>query len=222
MGKIENKALSRGGRLFLLLLSCAALTALPLGAGDRGGDDVLSRFSAKAAGALVSFDYSYSMPNGMTVVKGSGNIRIQGQKYIMVGDGLEVYCDALSRWTLDRESEEMIIESVMPEDYLSNPASLLGRVDVLFPHRKLSQESFQGRAATAATLTPEEGTSSISKVKLYFRGETPVGMVMTLANGSDTTVEISSLQFLPKVDEGAFSFDEKTLGSGWISTDLRQ
>lgn len=217
-----SKAALGGAFLLQCVCSLLFLSLTPLRAEGWEGGDVLSAFSAKASDSLVSFHYAYTMPRGGTLIKGSGDIRLQGEKYIMEGDGLEVYCDGVSRWTLDRQSEEMIIESVLSGDHLSNPASLLGKVDLLFPGRKLTTGQFHGRKAAVATLTPAPGSSSVTELKVYFDGETPCGMVLTLSDGSMTTIEISSLRFLPKLPEDEFSFDEKTLGGGWISTDLRQ
>ena len=45
-----------------------------------------------------------------TPVKLSGVLRIQGDCYRAVGNGMEIYCDGATRWSVDPESKEVYIE----------------------------------------------------------------------------------------------------------------
>jgi len=45
-----------------------------------------------------------------TPVKLSGVLLIQGDCYRAVGNGMEIYCDGTTRWSVDPESKEVYIE----------------------------------------------------------------------------------------------------------------
>ena len=45
-----------------------------------------------------------------TPVKLSGTLLIQGDCYRAVGNGMEIYCDGATRWSVDPESKEVYIE----------------------------------------------------------------------------------------------------------------
>ena len=45
-----------------------------------------------------------------TPVKLSGVLLIQGDCYRAVGNGMEIYCDGATRWSVDPESKEVYIE----------------------------------------------------------------------------------------------------------------
>ena len=41
----------------------------------------------------------------------SGDLLIQGDCYRAIGNGMEIYCDGTTRWTVDPESKEVYIET---------------------------------------------------------------------------------------------------------------
>ena len=74
----------------------------------------------------VSFDYSYASA-GKIPVTGKGSVSVQGKMYRTEGGGLKIWCDSLTRWTLDMESKEAYIEKVSDSpDILSDPVPYLG------------------------------------------------------------------------------------------------
>ena len=46
-----------------------------------------------------------------TPVKLSGTLLVQGECYRAVGNGMEIYCDGATRWTVDPASKEVYIET---------------------------------------------------------------------------------------------------------------
>ncbi|MBQ5410890.1 MAG: hypothetical protein IIU20_03860, partial [Bacteroidales bacterium] len=87
--------------------------------------------------------------------------------------------------------------------------------------------TFQGKAVDASTLIPvNKGKYSmdIAKLRLFFaKGTTNlVGAEVTLNDGSVSEFNVSNLKFQEKGKEKeSFRFDEKTLGSSYVVTDLR-
>ena len=88
---------------------------------------VLEDFVEKVSVSAVSFNYEYVVDDGRARITGGGSIDMQGEAYLMNGDGLEVFCDGRTRWTVDRQSREVVVESYDPgqPDYTVNPAVLI-------------------------------------------------------------------------------------------------
>ena len=202
------------------IVLCTALTLLYLVAFAQGGD-VVSRFSKKVSEGRITFSYTYTM-EGKIPVKGSGKAIVQGDKFLVDGDGSRIICSGSDRWIVDNESKEAICEKVPTggTDLLSNPAALLARSDDVFHQRKISQDTFKGGNVVSATIRPG-GTSAIESLSLYFSGETPVGLSVVMTSGEKTVFDIDGLKFLPAGDEKEFFFDEKGLSDDWMVTDLR-
>ena len=96
--------------------------------------DALTEFITRVSQSCVSFDYSYTLKKDRTNLNGSGSVKVQGDSFLLKGDGLEVWCDGKTRWVIDRVAEEAVIEPVdlSETDFAANPALLLTVVDKAF------------------------------------------------------------------------------------------
>lgn len=63
-----------------------------------------------AEGQRVSLGYNCTV-DGYAPVELSGSLLLQGNCYRAEGNGVEIYCDGGTRWTVDREEKEVYIES---------------------------------------------------------------------------------------------------------------
>lgn len=191
----------------------------------------LTNFVDKVSSSLVSFDYSFTLQSSKTRSKmtGSGKVKVQGNAFMMDGNGLEVWCDGATRWTIDRLSEEALVESVddSAESYATNPALMISSVDDAFEEVSFGASTFQGKAADASVLSPiHKGRYSmdIAGLKLFFKSGTSslIGAEVTLNDGSVSEFTISDMSFADLLEtKESFRFDEKTLGSSYVITDLR-
>lgn len=57
----------------------------------------------------ISLDYSCTL-QGDVPVELKGTLLLQDNCFFVKGNGVEIYCDGETRWTLDREAEEVYIE----------------------------------------------------------------------------------------------------------------
>lgn len=211
--------------IFAALALCAF--SIPSGAKSKTLGDFIDKVSA----SLVTFDYSFSMqtPMSKTKMTGEGKVKVQDNCFFMEGNGLEVWCDGATRWTLDRLAEEALIESVdgSAESFATNPALLITAVDEAFEEVSFGTSKFQGKIVDASVLTPvTKGKSSmdIAGLKLFFKSGTSVliGAEIKLNDGSVSEFSISGLEFKEKsTEKGSFRFDEKTLEKSYVITDLR-
>ena len=104
--------------IFSILLTLALLPA--------AAQSDLQAILKRTAINPVSFDYSFTA-TGKVPVMGGGRVSVQGKMYRTEGGGLKIWCDSLTRWTLDTEAKEAYIEKVSDSpDILSDPVPYLG------------------------------------------------------------------------------------------------
>ncbi len=214
-------------RTICRIFAVAALFALSTAASARSR--TLSDFIEKVSGSLVSFDYAYSMPSGKTKMTGSGKVRVLGSSFRMEGNGLEIWCDGKTRWTVDRISEEALVESVddSGDSFSTNPALMISSVDDAFTETSFGASKFGGKAVDASVLSPKikgRGSKDLSGLKLFFKSgtRTLVGARVELNDGTVSDFTISNIRFEDgSAQKESFRFDEKTLGSSYVVTDLR-
>ena len=210
----------------LITIAAALLFGLPAGAKSK----TLESFISKVSSSLVSFDYSFSMQSvkSKTKMTGSGSVKVLGNAFRMEGDGIEVWCDGSTRWTVDRLSEEALVESVDDsyDSYATNPALMITAVDEAFNEDSFGATKFQGKVVDASVLTPvRKGKYSmdIAQLKLFFKSGTSelVGAEVKLNDGSVSEFTLSGMEYSEINEKESFRFDEKTLGDSYVVTDLR-
>ena len=210
----------------LITIAAALLFGLTAGAKSK----TLESFISKVSSSLVSFDYSFSMQSvkSKTKMTGSGSVKVLGNAFRMEGDGMEVWCDGSTRWTVDRLSEEALVESVDDsyDSYATNPALMITAVDEAFNEDSFGATKFQGKVVDASVLTPvRKGKYSmdIAQLKLFFKSGTSelVGAEVKLNDGSVSEFTLSGMEYSEINEKESFRFDEKTLGDSYVVTDLR-
>lgn len=202
-------------RLTVLLLVLSTLTA--------AGQNIVTDFAKSLSDGCATFGYSYSV-SGQVPLSGSGTIRLQGDAFTMQGDGLEVYCDGATRWTLDTAAEECYIESVEAGglDYEANPALLVGAVNKAFKLSGTSSKTFNGTKVTEAVLKPVSKGGNITGLSLMLTAaKKPAGLIVKTSDGNDITVVVKDFLIGAKTTLKDFAFDTGKLDSGYIVTDLR-
>lgn len=186
-----------------------AALVLPVAAFSQS-QDAYKAFCSKLSASMTSFSYTYKV-DGKIPLSGSGNVVLQGDSFSLKGDGIEVFCDSKTRWTVDRAAKEAYAEPA-DADFAANPALLVGNLD---RHFKLSSTS-------PLTLVPVDSKIGLRSVVLVFDGQTLKQLRLTSSDGNMTTIVISALKHAPlSKDLSEFSFDPKTLGKEYVITDLR-
>ena len=191
----------------------------------------LSDFIGKVSSSLVRFDFSFTMtsPRSKAKMTGSGDVRVQDNAFVMNGNGLEVWCDGSTRWTVDRLAAEALVEKVedSAESYSTNPALMITSVDSAFEETSFSSGSFQGKGVDVSVLSPlNKGRYSmdIAELKLYFQKGTTVlvGAEAKMNDGSVSEFTLKNFSFSDRLQtKESFRFDEKTLDDSYVVTDLR-
>jgi len=187
------------------------------------GQDIVSQFANDLSAGCATFGYTYSA-GGQVPLSGSGTIKLQGDSFVMKGDGLEVYCDGTTRWTVDTAAEECYIEDVKDGDagYEANPALLVGAVDKAFTLKGTSSTTFTGQRVTKATLVPVSKDGNITELSLMLtQARKPVGLLVSTSDGNVITITVRDFAIEPVTASGTFTFDTDKLSNKYIITDLR-
>lgn len=202
----------------LLTLSLAGVCVAAL------AQDHLSSLTAGLRNSCTEFDYTFKMAGDFPLT-GSGAVTIQGDAFLMVGNGLEVVSDGTTRWTVDRAAAECYIESVDDSsvDIVSNPALVLGSLDRLFSRGAFAPSNYAGRKTSAVTLTPVSKSVGLASAVAHFLPDGNIlALVLTTADGTAIDIELSSMQKKTPVPlSPTFVFDVSSLGKDYVITDLR-
>ena len=81
-------------------------TALLMAGAGLQAQEILTRFSTDR----ISCKYSYTIDIPVTL-NYEGDALVQGDCYHLKGNGIEIFCDGVSRWTVDAEAREVYIEN---------------------------------------------------------------------------------------------------------------
>ena len=182
----------------------------------------LKSFSDKVSASMVSFSYDYAT-KGKVSLKGSGSAIVQNDGFVLKADGLKVWCDGKGRWTMDSVAKEVVVESVEDSgrDYMTDPALLLTGVEDNFKLVSSPEEVIvEGKYRMMFHLKPKV-PSELKDIRLFFDDKILVSAIVSVKDGTETYFEIRDLKFDKRSSGAGFRFDEKSLDSSWVITDLR-
>ncbi len=185
----------------------------------RSAEDSVLDFTGKFANSNVVFDYTYVVEGGKVDVTGSGSIVLQGGCYYIEGDGMRIWCNGSSVWTMDVGANEVVIES--PDNangFAADPILILSDCGRLYSWEKTGMPAtFADKSCFMFSLKAKD-KAEFDSVKLYLSGDKLVGAVLN--DGESTvTFTVSSFEFRP-IDAKAV-FVPESFSSDCIVTDLR-
>ena len=171
------------------VLSILLLSALALGARAQGNIPLLD----KVEGHRVTFHYTYSLSqkgSSFTPVT-DGEVTVEGNAYILQGLGMEVISDGTTRWTLDRDAKEALVEKVQKEDLFTNPALFIA-----------SYKNY------------------LDRIKVNSSGANSLDVTLTLDDETKARFVLKDIVFGARKGKSDFSLSEKSLPD-YLITDLR-
>ena len=148
----------------------------------------------KVAGHRAVFDYRYLISEDGKPFKAvtSGSVTVEDNAFRVTGLNLEIVSDGTTRWSMDPEAKEVLIERVEKDNIFTNPAILITSYK---DHLDMLKVKSSGSDSLDAVVTFDE------RVKGEFI--------------------LKNVRFLPKGDKKDFTLDVKSLGSDYVVTDLR-
>ena len=147
----------------------------------------------KVAGHRVHFHYTYSLSRAGAdfAPVTDGQVTVEGNAYILEGLGMKVLSDGTTRWTLDPEAKEAVVEAVQKEDLFTNPALFIG-----------SYRDY------------------MDKLQVNAAGSDNLDITLTLDEQTRARFVLSGIVYGEEQGKSDFSLEEKSL-SGYLVTDLR-
>ena len=171
------------------VLSILFLLTLALATRAQGNIPLLD----KVEGHRVTFHYTYSLSQ-----KGSsfapiteGDVTVEGNAYILQGLGMEVISDGTTRWTLDRDAKEAMVEKVQKEDLFTNPARFMCYYK-----------------------------DYMDRIKVNASGSDSLDVTLTLDDETKARFVLKDIVFGARKGKSDFSLTEKSLPD-YLITDLR-
>ena len=148
----------------------------------------------KVEGQRVNFHYTYSLSQKGAAFKAvtDGDVVLEENDYVLEGLGLKVISDGVTRWTLDEDAKEAVVETVEKEDIFTNPALFIG-----------SYKNY------------------MDKIKVNSQGKDSLDVTLTLDNETKARFVLKGIVFGPLQGKSDFSVDEKSLSEKYLVTDLR-
>lgn len=186
------------------------------------GKSVLEQLCARMSDEAAVLDYSYSLDMSGMKTTGSGTLTVQGQSYVMKGNGISIYCNASALWVVDDAGKDVLVDNVAQEmdAALSNPVLLLANLSSVF---SIDSPSRNGSSLIYA-LSPKTDCGIVSgEVSIDTSGASPVfssGWFKT-SDGALLDIKIKSMTFVPKKPLTFYTLDISGLDSSWMITDLR-
>ena len=173
------------------IITALALCAVSLCAFAQGGHIALLD---KAKGQRVTFHYSYSVSrNGSEFTPVTdGKVCVEGNAYTLEGLGLSVVSDGTSRWTLDKEAGEVVIEKVQADDIYTNPARFIATY-----------------------------TQYMDRITVNASDARSLDVTLTLDKDTRARFVLRDIVYGACKGKSDFSLDGKPLPSGYVVTDLR-
>lgn len=165
----------------------------------------------------IECDYSTEVQN--TKVVGHSEIIVQKDMYSMHGNGLEIYCDGKTMWTIDDSAKEVIIEPCDAADrnYMANPVLILADLDKLFKVRS-SRALEAGKVSYSLDAVTQCG---VAEADVVLTGNGAVSKAQfVMDDGSVLSVQVASMKKTEEKQASFFSPDCR-FDSDWIVTDLR-
>ena len=148
----------------------------------------------RVPGHRVQFHYTYSLSkDGKPMQKVTdGDVTVEDNAFLLSGLGLEVRSDGTTRWSIDREAEEVLIEKVVKEDIFTNPALFIS-----------SYKAY------------------MDKIRVNASSDNSLDVTLTLDDDTSARFVLKGIVFLDKQGKSDFPLNEKSLSKSYVITDLR-
>ena len=200
--------------IVLILLAAQALKAQE--------NTPLARFYDNLLSSCVEFDMSYSIRMSGVKLDGKGVLELQGDSWILVGNGMEIRCNGKTLWPVDPESKEVVIDSLSDDvtaGIIINPAVMLINMRELFSLREVLPTK-EGKSLIYTLYPKAESEVSFVNMEILKGDSSLKQLTFSLEDGTSAVVNISSTKSGKKKPAEYFS-RSVNYDSSWIVTDLR-
>ncbi len=174
---------------------------------DGRSDEILKTLQSKAAGfGAYRVEFSVTI-DGQSL---RGIYEVNGASYRIVASDMEVYCDGRTKYEVSLPDEEIMVDSVDPDDrtIMGNPTRLFDFLDGTFTHKYAGKALVSGINCDEVELR-QTGAKPGEKLNAFISSSTglPIRLVYWLDNlNTDAVVDI--IKITPRITIGKdFGFD---------------
>lgn len=194
------------------------MTALSLLAMQSFARTPLEMLQGQFSSGAVAIVAEYEMNVQNMPVVGSSELLVQKEMYHVKGNGLEVYCNGSTVWTIDDSSKEVVIEPCFGpvQGYMENPVLLLAELDDFF---EMKSDKRIGDV-TEYVLDAVKDCGIVRAKLIVSSGGIARSGIFIMEDGAEVAVKVKSMKKTEERDSSFFSPDRK-FSSDWIVTDLR-
>ncbi len=148
----------------------------------------------KVAGQRVQFHYTYSLSQKGQSFREitDGNVTVEDNAYSLDGLGIKVVSDGVTRWSLDEEAREVLVETVEETDLFTNPALFIA-----------SYRNYMER------------------IKVNAQGKDYLDVTLMLDEDTHARFILRNIVFGERQEKSDFVIDLKSFPKDYLITDLR-
>lgn len=197
----------RGVKKILIFLAVLAMPLQFLGQSAKGSEELLNELK-KGISSLgtseVEFDFVARNSDGTLLLEQSGVFVAQDDSFVMSTDIIDLYCDGVSKWILDKDLLEM---TVLPHDksvndITENPFGVLRNLDLsLYKLPKKSKVvEIDSQVLQVVTLVPKEKDPNYTSIVMTLSESTnlPVSIEYFSRGGESYFVKVNSIRSIDK------------------------
>ena len=145
-------------RILMLAITIIAAATLSAQGTDGGATTILQSVAKKyQTFTSMSINYTFKVEKDKKVIQTmTGTIKIKGEKYTAKLGNQELFCDGKTIWNYQKESEEVSIFEVDPDDpdNILNPAKLLKGWSKIYSAKFIREETQQNKVLQIIDLKP--------------------------------------------------------------------
>lgn len=199
-----------------LLIAIASLTGVLSYAQDPQAKEILDDLSAKSKSySTITADLTINLDNRKDKVKDTqqGKLILKGNMFKISLKGSDIYSNGRVKWTYLKESNEVNIQNVNPNDpnVMNNPSKLFNAylTDFKYAYKGIKKES--GVQAHQIDLYPKDLRAAYSMVRLFIDASTkmPKTVIYSGKDGVSYTIKFNKITPNQAASNSEFVFNEK-------------
>lgn len=182
---------------------------------EPGAKELLDKASSTMEGYHnLSMDFDYVLDNKTEDVKQemSGDVVLEGDKYVVNLFGTQQIFDGSKTYTIIPENEEVnISEADIDEDNTFTPSKFYSFYKSGYTYTMDELKSIKGKNIQFVKLTPIDSNSEVNAifVGIDIKSNHIYQIIEVGVNETRTILTASNIKTNQKIDAGVFSFDEK-------------
>ena len=182
---------------------------------DPAAKAVLDKVSAKFKtykSPQASFSYQVENAQGKVLSTKKGTVVMQGNKYHVTMDGLEIFSDGKTSWNYDKSANEVTVNGVDVSATAMTPQKLFTNFyDKDFFYKLNGQKKLGGKTVQEIEMTPTDKTRPFHKVYVYVDKATNTiySAKFLEKSGNRYSYTINSLKPNASASDAQFAFDKK-------------